>query len=267
MALIRKFAPLKELVSLANKKALVTGGAMGIGFAIAYRLAEAGAAVAIVDVNETKGKEASQELVNHGYQSFYLCCDVSREEEVKHSISTAIDSMGKLDILVNNAGIFPFTPLMQMTAADIERVLSVNLKGMLYFIREAGRQMIEQKHSGCIINIASIDALRPSDRGLPVYDASKGAVVSLTKSMARELGPHSIRVNAIAPGGIMTDGTMIQSRGETSRAWLRQFMARIPLGRMGIADDIARVALFLASDLSAYVNGSLIVVDGGYLQG
>jgi NAD(P)-dependent dehydrogenase (short-subunit alcohol dehydrogenase family) len=127
--------------------------------------------------------------------------------------------------------------------------------------------MIEQKHSGCIINIASIDALRPSDRGLPVYDASKGAVVSLTKSMARELGPHSIRVNAIAPGGIMTDGTMIQSRGETSRAWLRQFMARIPLGRMGIADDIARVALFLASDLSAYVNGSLIVVDGGYLQG
>jgi 2-dehydro-3-deoxy-D-gluconate 5-dehydrogenase len=269
MASSKKFTPLNELTSLTNKKALVTGGAMGIGFAIAYRLAEAGAAVALADVNETRGQAASLELVNHGFESFFLRCDVSQEEEVKNTVDTAIARMGKLDILVNNAGIFPFTPLIQMTVADIEKVLSVNLKGTLYFIRETSRRMTEQKHGGSIINIASIDALHPSDRGLPVYDASKGAVLSLTKSMARELGPDGIRVNAIAPGGIMTDGTLVQSRGsgETSRAWLRNFMSRIPLGRMGGADDIGRVALFLASDLSCYVTGSLIVVDGGYLLG
>ncbi len=269
MALSKKFTPLNELISLTNKKALVTGAAMGIGFAIAYRLAEAGATVAIVDVNEEKGHAASQDLTSNGYQSFFLHCDVGQEEEVKNTVASAFERMGKLDILVNNAGIFPFSSLTQMTAADIETVLSVNLKGTLYFIREASRRMIAKKNSGCIINLASIDALHPSDRGLPVYDASKGAVLSLTKSMARELGPNGIRVNAIAPGGIMTDGTLVQSHnsGETSRAWLRKFMARIPLIRMGAADDIARVALFLASDLSDYVTGSLIVVDGGYLTG
>jgi NAD(P)-dependent dehydrogenase (short-subunit alcohol dehydrogenase family) len=265
----KKFAPVSTLISLADKKALVTGGAMGIGFAIAYRLAEAGATVAIIDVNDERGQKASQDLINDGYQAFFLHCDVSQEEEVKNTIAAAFARMGKLDVLVNNAGIYPFTPLMQMTAADIEKVLSINLKGLIYFSREVSCRMIEQKHGGSFINIASIDALRPSDRGLPVYDASKGAVVSLTKSMARELGPDGIRVNSIAPGGIMTDGTMVQSRsgGEVSRAWLRKFMSRIPLGRMGVADDIGRVALFLASDLSAYVNGSLIVVDGGYLLG
>lgn len=269
MALPKKFTPLSELISLTDKQALVTGAAMGIGFAIAYRLAEAGATVAIVDVNEERGHTASQDLISHGYQSFFLRCDVSQEEEVKNTVASAVERMGKLDILVNNAGIFPFFPLAQMTAADIERVLSVNLKGTLYFIREASRRMIAQKNRGCIINLASIDALHPSDKGLPVYDASKGAVLSLTKSMARELGPSGIRVNAIAPGGIMTDGTLVQSRNseEISRAWLRKFMARIPLIRMGAADDVARVALFLASDLSDYVTGSLIVVDGGYLTG
>ncbi len=198
---------------------------------------------------------------------FSCRCDVSREEEVKNTTGAAITRMGSLDILVNNAGIFPFSPLLQMTADDIEKVLAVNLKGMLYFIREVSRRMIEQKRSGCIINLASIDSLHPSHKGLPVYDASKGAVLSLTKSMAKELGPHGIRVNAIAPGGIMTEGAIAQSRasGETSRSGLREFMSRIPLGKMGIADDIGRVALFLASDLSGYMTGSLLVVDGGYL--
>ncbi len=267
MASDKKFTPLNELTSLANKNALVTGGAMGIGFAIAYRLAEAGATVVIADVNDEKGEKAAQDIINNGYRAFFLRCDVSQEEEVKNTINTAMARVGSLDILVNNAGIFPFSPLQQMTAGDIEKVLAVNVKGMLYLIREFSQRMIEQKRSGCIINLASIDSLHPSHKGLPVYDASKGAVLSLTKSMAKELGPHSIRVNAIAPGGIMTEGALAQSRasGETSRSGLRDFMARIPLGKMGIADDIGRVALFLASDLSGYMTGSLLVVDGGYL--
>jgi 2-dehydro-3-deoxy-D-gluconate 5-dehydrogenase len=262
----KKFTPLNELISLTNRKALVTGGAMGIGFAIAYRLAEAGAVVAIADFNEEKGQQAAQELIQNGFQSFFLHCDVSREEDVKNTTAEAISRMGNLDILVNNAGIFPLSPLAQMTSADIEKVLAVNLKGMIYFIREVSARMIEQKRSGCIINLASIDALHPSHRGLPVYDASKGAVLSLTRTMAVELGPSGIRVNAIAPGGILTEGALTQTRNSgTGRAVLREFMARIPLGKMGIADEIGRVALFLASDLSAYVTGSLLVVDGGYL--
>jgi NAD(P)-dependent dehydrogenase (short-subunit alcohol dehydrogenase family) len=179
-----------------------------------------------------------------------------------------ISRLGGLDILVNNAGIFPFTPLFQLTSADIERTFAVNINGTLYCTREAGRWMIEQKRSGCVINLASVDSVHPSHKGLPVYDASKGAVLTLTKSLAKDLGPYGIRVNAIAPGGILTEGMIAQSRnGETGRSVLKEFMARLPLGKMGIADDIARVALFLASDLSSYMTGSLVVVDGGYLLG
>ncbi len=263
----KKFPPLSELISLAGKKAVVTGAAMGIGYSIAYRLAEAGAAVTLLDVNEDRGQKAEQDLSSYGYQASFRRCDVSQEEEVKNALNYAVSGMGALDILVNNAGIFPFAPLWQMTAAEIEKVLAVNLKGMLFCIREFSRWMIEQKHSGSIINLASIDSVHPSHKGLPVYDASKGAVLSLTKSMAKELGAHGIRVNAIAPGGIMTEGAIAQSRasGETSRTGLREFMSRVPLGKMGIADDIGRVALFLASDLSGYMTGSLLVVDGGYL--
>jgi 2-dehydro-3-deoxy-D-gluconate 5-dehydrogenase len=261
----KKFVPLHELISLAGKKALVTGGAMGIGYAIAYRLAEAGAAVCIIDRNEEKGRQAAGNITDCGYQAFFLAADVSREEEVKSAVSSALAAMGAIDILVNNAGIFPFTPILQMTAEDIEKVLAVNLKGTVLFTREAARRMIEQKRSGCIINLASIDSLHPSHKGLSVYDASKGAVLTLTRSLARELGPDGIRVNAIAPGGILTEGALTQRSGENSRAGLREFMSRLPLGKMGIADDIGRVALFLASDLSSYMTGSLVVVDGGYL--
>jgi 2-deoxy-D-gluconate 3-dehydrogenase len=261
----KKFVPLAELISLAGKSALVTGGAMGIGYAIAYRLAEAGAAVCILDRNEEKGRQAALNISDGGYSAFFLNCDVSLEEEVKSAVSAALARLGAVDILVNNAGIFPFTPILQMTAEDIDKVLAVNLKGTLFFIREVSRRMIEQKRSGCIINLASIDSLHPSHKGLSVYDASKGAVLTLTRSLARELGPDGIRVNALAPGGILTEGALTQRSGENSRAGLREFMSRLPLGKMGIPDDIGRAALFLASDLSAYMTGSLLVVDGGYL--
>ncbi|MBN1188255.1 MAG: SDR family oxidoreductase [Dehalococcoidales bacterium] len=265
MTFDKKFVPLRELVSLAGKKALITGGAMGIGYAIARRLSEAGAAAGIVDCNEEKGRQSVRELEAAGCQSCFFRCDVSREEEVSQTVKSAINMMGAVDILVNNAGVFPSTPIDSLTAGDIERVFSVNLKGTLYFAREVSRCMIEQKRSGCIINLASIDALHPSHKTFSVYDASKGAVLSLTRSLARELGPSGIRVNAIAPGGILTEGAMNLRSAENSRTALREFMSRIPLGKMGMADDIGRAALFLASDLSAYMTGSLVVVDGGYL--
>jgi 2-deoxy-D-gluconate 3-dehydrogenase len=261
-----KYPSINKLISLGVKKALVTGGAAGIGFAIIYRLAEAGAEVAIIDANEEKGQLAAQTILNYGFSAFFLKCDVSQEEEVKATVDKAISRMGQVDILINNAGIFPLTPIIDINAGDIEKVLSINLKGVLYFSREVSRWMIKHNHKGCIVNLASIDSIHPSHSGLSIYDASKGAVLTLTKSLARELGPSDIRVNAIAPGGILTEG-VISRIGSISgtRDGLKSFLTRIPLGKMGVADDIGRAALFLASDLSSYMTGSLITVDGGYL--
>jgi 2-dehydro-3-deoxy-D-gluconate 5-dehydrogenase len=261
----KKYPPINELISLNGKKALVTGAAMGIGFAIANRLAEAGAEVAMVDLNAEKGQPAAQSLVESGYKAFFLPCDVGREEEVKKTVDEAISRMGGIQVLVNNAGIFPFTPLSRITSSDIDRVLAVNVKSILYFTREASRWMIEQKKNGSIINIASIDSVHPSHKGLSIYDASKGAVLTATKSLAKELGPEGIRVNALAPGGILTEGSMSQKGPNAGRSTLKEFLPRITLGHMGSADEVARVALFLASDLSAYMTGSLVMVDGGYL--
>lgn len=262
----KKFIPARELISLTGKRAMVTGGAQGIGFAIAYRLAEAGAAVALVDTNIEKGEKASRELNGYGYQTCFIPCDVSREEEVESAVKTVVEKMGGIDILVNNAGIFPRVPLMQMKAADFEQVMAVNLKGAFFFIREASQRIAEQQKGGCIINIVSIDALHPSYKGFAAYDASKGALLTMTKSLALELAEYDIRVNAIAPGGIMTEGAVSRVSGTGgTRAGLKEFLSHIAQRRMGTPDDVARVALFLASDLSSYMTGSLVVVDGGYL--
>ncbi len=260
-----KFVPLSDLIKLTGKKALVTGAGMGIGFAIAYRLAEAGANVTLVDFNKEKGRQAADNLVSYGFQASFLRCNVGVEEEVKNTVAAAAAGMGGLDILVNNAGIYPFFPVLEMTSENFEKVLSVNLKGLFFFSREAGRLMAS-KNSGVIVNVASIDAIHPSSPGLAAYDASKGGVQMLTKSMALELGKQGIRVNAIAPGSIMTEGAIAQGQSSgATRETTRAFMVRIPLGRMGVADDIGRVALFLASDLASYMTGCTVVADGGYL--
>ncbi len=259
-----KNAPLAELISLAGRRALVTGGAQGIGRAISHRLAEAGASVLIADIDAEAAQKASEELQAAGLRVDFVRADIADEESVKGMASVAVERIGGLDILVNNAGIFPRLPLVDTRTEDFARVMAVNLTGAFLCSREASRRMIEQGTGGCIINIASIDSLHPSSAELTAYDASKGGVLMLTKGMARELGQHGIRVNAIAPGGILTGGTIAQMGGQ-GRASLKGFMSRMALGRMGEPDDVARVALFLASDLASYMTGSLIVVDGGYL--
>jgi len=263
--------PISELISLRGKRAIVTGGAMGIGLAIASRFAEAGAAVVLADVNKEKGEKAAQELTVQGRNAFFIPCDVGNDAEVKAMVEGAAKAMDGIDILVNNAGIFPFGLMDTTTPELFEKVLTVNLKGAFVCCREASRRMIEQKSGGVIINIASIDAIRPSKQGLAAYDASKGGLWTLTKSLALELAPHKIRVNAIAPGGIMTDGTrQAMTQGSAGapadmKAWLKDFLSRTALRRMGTPDEIARVALFLACNLSAYMTGSLVVADGGQL--
>ncbi len=267
MVPISEYTPIGEIISLTNKRAVITGGAMGIGFAISYRLAEAGASIVIVDVDSERAQKASEELGGYGYEASFIQADVSKEKEVQDMVNTIVGEVGGIDILVNNAGIYPYIPFAQITGDDIDRVISVNLKGTLLCSREVSSNMIQQRQSGCIINIASISSSRPVSKGFSIYDASKGGVHSLTKSMALELGQHSIRVNAIAPGSIMTEGMLSQGKGLQPSEWkaeLKKFMASTVLGRLGRADDIGRVALFLASDLASYITGTLIVVDGGF---
>jgi 2-deoxy-D-gluconate 3-dehydrogenase len=181
-----------------------------------------------------------------------------------------VKDFGKLDILVNNAGIYPQVPLLKMEPALFDKVYAVNLKGLAFLSKAAALQMVKQGHGGRIINIASIDSLHPSMVGLAAYDASKGGVWSFTKNFAVEAAPHGILVNAIAPGGITTEGTgqPLAGSGFTPaqmKAQMDAFLARIPLKRMGVPDDIAKVVLFLASEASNYMTGSLVVVDGGML--
>lgn len=259
--------PLDELLNLNGKTAIVTGGAQGIGAAIAFRLAEAGATVVIADKNADQAESTAREIAGGGYHACAFSCDVSIESEVNQLVKNAAETTGGIDILVNNAGIFPSMPLHETTSADFDRVMAVNLRGAFLCCREVSRQMIQQDRGGSIINIASIDAIHPSAAGLIAYDASKSGILGLTRSLALELGKHGIRANAIAPGGIVTEGMKSQIGvlpGQEMKR-LKQFLTRSALGRLGRPDEIACVALFLASDLASYITGSLFVADGGYL--
>ena len=258
---------LDQLLNLSNKAAIVTGGAKGIGYGIAYRLAEAGAKVLIADIDEAAAQQAAQELVGKGLSAEALRVDISSEEDVTAMVKYCKDKFGSLDILVNNAGIYPSTPIMQMSKEQFDKVIDVNLKSVFLTTKHAAELMKEQG-GGKIINISSIDALHPSMVGLAHYDASKHGVWGFTKNSALELSEYKITVNAIAPGGINTPGASMASQGisaEQQAALAQAFMSKIPLHRMGEPDDIGKVALFLASDMSSYMTGSQIVVDGGVL--
>ena len=257
-----------ELYDLRNKVALVTGGAMGIGAQIAERLAQAGACVAIADIDAERASRTAERVRLAGSIGKSFGCDVARPDELRRSMQAVVAALGRVDILVNNAGIFPAAPALDITESSWDRVLGVNLKGAFFLSQLAAQQMIAQGDGGCIVNIASIDGLHPTGH-LAHYDASKGGLVMLTRSLAFELGPRRIRVNAVAPGAIQTPGAeaaMGALAGPGSTTQMKsQFVSRIPLGRMGDPDDIARAVLFLASPAAAYVTGTTLVVDGGYL--
>lgn len=257
---------IQHLIDLTGKTAIVTGGAMGIGFGIAYRLAEAGANVVIADLNEEVGNRAVKQLTVQGFKAVFIKANVAEEHDVQAVVDFAVTTFGALTILVNNAGIYPIVPIMQMQAADFEQILNVNLKSVFLFTKTASEVMIKQGQGGKIINITSVDALHPSSVGLAVYDASKHGLWGFTKNTALELAPHSIQVNAIAPGGVATPGT---GEGKPTSPEIeeiqKKFRDKIPMKRMGTPDEIGKVALFLASDLSSYMTGSQIVVDGGVL--
>lgn len=256
---------LQELLNLSGKSAIVTGGAKGIGQGICYRLAEAGAKVMVADLDEAGAQATSQELTGRGWTAAAYRVDVSDEQNVSDMVAACRQQFGSLDILVNNAGIYPPVPLSQMTEEQFEKVMHVNLRSV-FLTTKYTAEVMKAQGGGKIINISSIDALHPSMVGLAHYDASKHGVWGFTKNSALELAQHKIWVNAIAPGGISTPGTAAMSRGApTDQSAVQAFMAKIPMRRMGEPDDIGKVALFLASDMSSYMTGEQIVVDGGVL--
>ncbi len=261
-----------QMFDLTGKTALVTGAAMGIGQGIAERLAEAGAVVVLVDLNAEKGKAAAEEIKKKGRKAEFIQADAGKPVDIEKAVEFAVKAFGGLDILVNNAGIFPFSPALSLSEELWDKVMNVNLKGAFLFAQKAARKMATGRKGGRIVNIASIDAIHPSGN-LAHYDASKGGMMMLTKSLALEWTKSGILVNAVAPGSIATPGvaqgaaTMAAAgmRPEQMEEMLKTFNARIPLGRAGDPDEIAKVVLFLASDAASYMTGETVVVDGGYL--
>jgi len=257
---------IQELFNFQGKTAVITGAAMGIGFGIAKRFVEAGAKVVLSDINEKIGQAKAKAL---GKNCVFIKADVSLEKEVADLVDFTLKEFGKVDILVNNAGIFPAKPVLEMESELWDKIQAVNLKGVFLCSKIVGKAMVKQG-GGVIINIASIDALHPSQVGLAAYDASKHGVWGFTKNFALEVCAKNIRVVAIAPGGIATEGVEEMTKGgikagDISSEIAKQFAAKIPMKRFGLPDEIATVALFLASDAASYITGSMIVADGGYL--
>lgn len=245
--------------SLNGKTALVTGAARGIGQAVAARLAADGADVAVCDLDASWLEETAQAVRACGRRVETFACDVSKADEVRAGVDRVAAAFGRIDILVNNAGIVRDQYLVRMSEADWDAVLAINLKGVFLFTKAVSGLMMKRR-SGSIVNIASVIGLI-GNAGQANYAASKGGVIALTKSVARELASRNIRANAVAPGFIRT--RMTDQLPEAARTGM---LAAIPMRRFGEPEDVARVVSFLAGDDSAYVTGQVISVCGGMVM-
>ena len=263
---------IEKLFDLTGKVAIVTGGAMGIGKGIVKRLADAGAKIMIVDIAEQKQVDAIlSEIKNNGGEALYMQADLSEIKNLQNIITQTVNEFGDLNILVNNAGIFSYCPVTELTEELWDKTINLNLKALAFLSKLAVNKMIEMKHGGKIINISSIDSIKPTGN-LSHYDSSKGGVRMLTKAFAKEVGKYGINVNDIAPGGINTPGVakitgtnLTAEQQQAMKAQMEQFVKMLPLQRIGEPEEIGNAALFLASDASNYMTGSTMVVDGGLL--
>ena len=248
------------MLSLEGRVAIVTGGAQGIGRATVMALANAGAKIALTNIRCAKLDQTIQELKDMGREALKFCVDVTDVEAVQEMVDQTIATWGKIDILVNNAGITKDNLVMRMKTADWEAVLKTNLDGTFYCTRAVLPTMVRQRW-GRIINIASVVA-QTGNVGQANYIASKAGIIGLTKSLAKELGPRTIRVNAVAPGYI--DTAMTQALAAEVR---QAIVDATPLRSIGRPSDVANAVLFLASPLSRYITGCTLPVDGGLGMG
>jgi len=260
--------PIGKLMSLEGKAALITGAAAGIGRAIAYRFAEAGADLQLVDINRQGLKETQMELVSLGHKVDILHADLSATEEINR---LWLELKGQEPgILVNNVGIYPPQDFLALDAELWQKVMDTNLNSAILMSQHFIGPNLEK--GGVIINLGSIEAIMPFADDLIHYDITKAGVIALTRGLAKKYGKKGFRVNALLPGGIDTPGTRAIARRIATRFDIGligsgiKYQVRIPLGRRGKPDEVALVALFLASDMSSYIEGTLIPVDGGFLS-
>jgi 3-oxoacyl-[acyl-carrier protein] reductase len=248
------------MANLSGKVAVVTGASKGIGAGIAKRLAEAGAAVVVNYASDREGAlKVAGEIERKGGRARVVQGDVSKPADVTRLFAETKRAYGAVDVLVNNAGVFQFAPLEQVTTDEYRREFDINVLGTILTTQEALKHF--NGNGGSVINISSVVSERPVLHS-SVYSATKGAVDTLTKALARELAPRKIRVNVIAPGGVETEGT--HAVGMIGSDFEKQIVADTPLGRIGQPDDVARVAVFLASEDSAWLTGERIEAAGGY---
>ena len=244
---------------LKDRVAIVTGGARGIGKAIALLFAQEGADIAICDVNQETLTSAKKEIEVLGRKVLAEVVDVTKADQVDNFTQKTLDNFKKIDILINNAGITRDGLLVRMSEADWDLVLAVNLKGAFNFTKAAAKIMMKQR-DGRIVNMASIIGIM-GNAGQANYAASKGGLIAFTKTVAKELASRNVRANAIAPGFIQTDMTAKLSDEVKS-----EMLKFVPLGKLGTVQDVANLALFLASDSSSYITGQVIQVDGGMVM-
>lgn len=257
----------KKLLDLTGKSALVTGAAQGFGFAIAKRLVDAGATVVLTDRN-LESVERAARILREDRDSTVFCAELDVTNELQ--VIELFQKYPNLDTLVNNAGVFSNHLLLNLSAQEFERILSVNLSGAFVCSREFARQATGAIRKGVIVNIASVDALNPSCEGQVHYTASKHGLAGLTKALSVELAPKGIRVNAVCPGAAITEGAMaLVSAGAPDGIDIANQWAGIalhtPLGRLIEPDDVALAVLFLVSPMAAGITGVLLPVDGGIL--
>ena len=245
-----------DIVRLKDRVAIVTGAAQGIGYGIAQRFSKEGARVVLADIDEDKGRAAASSMDN----AVFVTCDVGRADHIDALVAETIKQFGRVDVCVNNAGILRAGDVLDISEDDFDAVLQVNLKGPFLLSQVVGREMVKQG-SGSIINISSVNAIMTIPNLLP-YNVSKGGLNQLTRVMAIGLAGRGVRVNAIGPGSIKTEMLEQVMVDQETR---RKILSRTPMGRCGEVDEVASIALFLASDDSSYITGQCIYCDGGRL--
>jgi NAD(P)-dependent dehydrogenase (short-subunit alcohol dehydrogenase family) len=258
--------PLNELISLKGKKALITGAAAGIGRAMAYRFAEAGSGLHLVDINEGDLVKLERELKGNGIDVSTHVVDLSKKSEIDNLWMKL--KREEPEILVNNAGVYPVKPFLKVDEEFLNKVFNINLNSVFWMCQHM--VSAREHEGGTIINIGTIEAILPFKEGLMHYTTSKAGVIALTRDLAREYG-KKFRANVLVPGGIVTQGTKNVAKGLLKMEVGLigdgiKFNARLPIGRFGKPDEVALMALVLASGLSSYVNGAIVPVDGGFLS-
>lgn len=251
-----------EKFRLEGRCSIVTGGAVGLGEAMARALAEAGSNIVIADLDPDRGEQTAAALRELGVQALFVQADITRPEDAARIVEKTRQTFGAIDVLINNAGIVRHAKAEEMSLEDWNAVMNVNLTGVFLMSQQVGKVMIEQRR-GSIINISSMSALIVNTpQAQCAYNASKAGVIALTKSLAAEWAEHRVRVNTIAPGYMKTELT--RKFFEEDGGMVRQWMERTPLNRPGTPDELGGIALYLASEASSFATGGVFVVDGGY---